>query len=666
MTGGKGGSAGAGGAGSVGGTGGAGRSGGGGGGAFGPGGAGGNGGNGGPGGSGGGGGNPGHAGNGGNGEGGDVYVAGGSCRNGASMPGGNAQGGKGGAAAPVGAGRAGAAGGPAGRAGKGGSGSPTGADGEPGKAGGAGQSGASGLRNAPGADGTGSYNTSNVSSGSSSPTSSVSPLPQSVTSPFSVNWSGNDPGGPAISSFTVSVSTNGGPFKVWLSKSTKTSAEFTGVPGDTYAFYSVATDKSGRVQSTPSSAQASTIVVSTAHSTLQLTSSIVSSGELTTITLQAMGIAGAPIAVGGLTVAFELASPRGGQGHFSFVTDLGNGKYTATFEGSLAGGNSIVATLDGQKATAVAPITVTSGLASPATSSISLPANKVAAGSSVTVTLQARDAAGNKETTGGLSVVFELAGGEGKGTFSTATDKGNGTYAATFAGSVAGANAITATIGGQSLTTASPKVTIVPGAASPATSQVSASSTLVQAGSAITLTLQAIDADENKETSGGLRVAFELVSAAGARGVFGAVRDDKNGAYTATFIGTTAGSNSIAATIGGKLVAATAPIVVTPGPVSLVKSIVTLSAAKVAIGDAVAVTLQAKDAYGNYETAGGLIVAFALASAKGGQGTISAVTDNSNGTYTATFKATAAGTNEIIAEIGSKKLSSKPASITVL
>ncbi len=90
------------------------------------------------------------------------------------------------------------------------------------------------------------------------PTSSVNPLPAVTTSPFvPVGWSGtDDPGGSGIASYTVYVSTDGGPFTPWLAGTTLTEAIYQGQSGDTYAFYSVATDNVGNVQPTPTVAQA--------------------------------------------------------------------------------------------------------------------------------------------------------------------------------------------------------------------------------------------------------------------------------------------------------------------------------------------------------------------------------------------------------------------------
>jgi hypothetical protein len=91
------------------------------------------------------------------------------------------------------------------------------------------------------------------------PTSSVNPLPAATaTAAFTVSWSGS--GAPAIASYSVFVSDNGGPFTAFLTGTTQTSATFTGQDGHTYGFYTVAKDTGGRVQPTPAGAQATTLV----------------------------------------------------------------------------------------------------------------------------------------------------------------------------------------------------------------------------------------------------------------------------------------------------------------------------------------------------------------------------------------------------------------------
>jgi hypothetical protein len=91
------------------------------------------------------------------------------------------------------------------------------------------------------------------------PTSSVQALPAVLVSQsFTVTWSGSDNvGGSGLASYDVYVSVDGGAFTRWQSGTTQTSATYTGTLGHTYGFYSVATDKVGNRQATPTTAQAS-------------------------------------------------------------------------------------------------------------------------------------------------------------------------------------------------------------------------------------------------------------------------------------------------------------------------------------------------------------------------------------------------------------------------
>ncbi len=94
------------------------------------------------------------------------------------------------------------------------------------------------------------------------PTSSVLPLPAvEPSTTFTVSWSGQeDPGGSGIAYYDLYVSVDGGAYLLWGEQTTATSASFTGQAGDTYAFYSVATDNVGNVQPTPTAGQATTTV----------------------------------------------------------------------------------------------------------------------------------------------------------------------------------------------------------------------------------------------------------------------------------------------------------------------------------------------------------------------------------------------------------------------
>lgn len=95
------------------------------------------------------------------------------------------------------------------------------------------------------------------------PTSRVETLPATTeTDSFTVSWSGSDDAaGSGIAFFDVFVSDNGGPFTLWKGEATSDSAEFVGVYGHRYTFFSVATDNLGVVEATPLAAQATTTIV---------------------------------------------------------------------------------------------------------------------------------------------------------------------------------------------------------------------------------------------------------------------------------------------------------------------------------------------------------------------------------------------------------------------
>ena len=303
-----------------------------------------------------------------------------------------------------------------------------------------------------------------------------------------------------------------------------------------------------------------------------------------------------------------------------------------------------------------------------ANSFITVSPGSIQAGSTSTITLHAVDASGNDLTVGGLHVVFALGSGTGgQGTITSATDNGNGTYTATFTGKIPGSNTITATIDGQPVTAAPPSIAVTPGPIDLSHSQVSTLLSSVQLGGETTILLQGEDAYGNRETSGGLTdIAFELENSTGGHGTIGTVTDNGNGTYTATFIGTVDGPNTIEATIGGSLVASMAPISVAGAAVNLANSLLSVAAATVQSGSGIQVSLQAESAKGVKESSGGLIVAFGLGSGSGGQGTFGPVSYLGNGVYTATFTGTLAGKNTLTATVDGLKVTSKAPAISVL
>jgi len=93
------------------------------------------------------------------------------------------------------------------------------------------------------------------------PTSQVTDLPAQSPATFTVSWGGDDGAGSGVATYDVYISTDGGPYALWLDDTPDTSATFTGQNAHTYAFYSVATDNVGHTEAAPPAADAQTQVV---------------------------------------------------------------------------------------------------------------------------------------------------------------------------------------------------------------------------------------------------------------------------------------------------------------------------------------------------------------------------------------------------------------------
>ncbi|MBB5353237.1 hypothetical protein HNR46_003492 [Haloferula luteola] len=88
------------------------------------------------------------------------------------------------------------------------------------------------------------------------PTSSVMALAAQSVPEIPVFWTGSDDQGVAF--YDVYVSANGAPFTLWRSRVTETAGIYPGTPGETYAFYSVATDSAGNRETKSAVAEATT------------------------------------------------------------------------------------------------------------------------------------------------------------------------------------------------------------------------------------------------------------------------------------------------------------------------------------------------------------------------------------------------------------------------
>ena len=203
--------------------------------------------------------------------------------------------------------------------------------------------------------------------------------------------------------------------------------------------------------------------VSASKSVVTVSGGSVVSGSTVTLGLQAKDGSGNNVTTGGATVVFT-ASGGTSTGSIGATTDNHNGTYSAVFTGVKSGtATTIHATIGGTSVTSTLPtVAVTPGAIDRTTSTVSLSSPSAPpGGSAVTVTLQAKDAAGNNLATGGASVAFANTGGTSVITIGAVTDGGNGRYTAAITPVTVGtATTLSATIGGQAVTTPMPTFTV--------------------------------------------------------------------------------------------------------------------------------------------------------------------------------------------------------------
>jgi parallel beta-helix repeat protein len=122
----------------------------------------------------------------------------------------------------------------------------------------------------------------------SAPESCVLALPENSTeSALTVSWTGSDEAsGSGLAGFDIYVSDNEGVYTLWLDQTTQLQADFTGVWGHGYRFYSIAIDNVGHREATPEIADAVTTILK--PSTTLLSSSVNPSAYGQSVTLTAI------------------------------------------------------------------------------------------------------------------------------------------------------------------------------------------------------------------------------------------------------------------------------------------------------------------------------------------------------------------------------------------
>jgi RHS repeat-associated protein len=191
------------------------------------------------------------------------------------------------------------------------------------------------------------------------PTSSVGSLSAFSRASFNVNWSGqDDTGGSGVASFNVYVSDSGGPFTLWQSATTATSAVFTGVDGHTYGFYTLATDNVGNVQTLAGPIQSTTVVAPADHLVLSAPKQVLAGGTFT-VSVTATDPAGLTDPFySGLAALSPASAPKHGKLSGLLTEPIVNG--VATFSNlsvTAAGSYTLLAASNGDLVAATVPLT---------------------------------------------------------------------------------------------------------------------------------------------------------------------------------------------------------------------------------------------------------------------------------------------------------------------
>jgi hypothetical protein len=352
---------------------------------------------------------------------------------------------------------------------------------------------------------------------------------------------------------------------------------------------------------------------------------------------------------------------------FTNGTATTNGSGVATFTGlavtGTTGARTLLFTAGGATATsstvtvgagAAATVTINTQPSSPVQSGVTFPTVPV-----VTVT----DGGGNPVAS--QSVTLSVATGSAL-TFTNGTATTNGSGVATFTGL-----AVTGTVGVRTLRFTAGSATATSG------------NVTVNAGNPATVTIntQPPSSVQNGATFGtvpvvtvtdgaGNPVQSQSVSVSVASG--GALSFTNGTATTnssgqATFTGLVAtglvGSRTLRFTAGSAQSTPSNSVNVTPGQASASQTTASVPSTG-AVGSPTIINVQAKDASGNLLITGGNTVAVTIQAGSANPGTLS-VTDNTDGTYTATYDPAASGTDTIAITLDGNPIAGSPFTSTI-
>ena len=249
-------------------------------------------------------------------------------------------------------------------------------------------------------------------------------------------------------------------------------------------------------------------------------------------------------------------------------------------------------------------------------------------------------------------MVVTVSGANNPGAL-TVTDRGNGTYTARLHAHAAGTDQVAITMNGSPIGGSPFTSTVAAAGASPANSTATVPDGT--AGFPTNIVVQARDGNGTPVTSGGATVVV-TVSGANNPGAL-TVTDRSDGTYTASYTPTSAGTDQVAITMNGTPIGGSpfTSTVAAGGP-SPAHSTATVPGGTAGLPTDIVV--QARDESGKPFNFGGATVVVTVSGAnKAGSLT---VTDRSDGTYTASYTPTSAGTDQITITMEGTPISGSP------
>jgi Invasin, domain 3/Fibronectin type III domain len=399
------------------------------------------------------------------------------------------------------------------------------------------------------------------------------------------------------------------------------------------------TSVNGSVSSSYTLTSTVTLVTTELHLAVTVQNAQMNPGGTSYVYVQTKNAAGTNISSGTYSLTFS-AGGGTSTGTFSAVTSMGSGLYRATFTGG-SGGTPV--TISAASATAAFVVDSTQTIeVVPWSLKITSPSTAITLGQTVTLTGKVYDYAGALVTTGGKGFAMALAT-SGPGTLSAVADNNDGTYTATFTAVNAGTSAINGSVTASYTLTST--VTLVTTELHLAVTVQNAQ--MNPAGTSYVY-VQTKNAAGGNISGGSYSLSFSY-SGGTSTGSFSAVTSLGSGLYRATFTGASGGTPitiSASSATAAFIVDSTQTIEVVPWSLKI-----TASSTAVTVGQAVTLTGKVYDYTGTLVAAGGK--GFAMALATTGVGALSAVTDNNDGSYTASFSATGVGSTAVTGNITS-------------